>query len=293
MKKKQSCFWIYKQRSKPTTGKNGLQVSCPNPLPLKTPSSSTPPHSRASPAIWHTKGLWVAQSPLLHDSLPPCPETSGRCTPMHQQAPVTLLLCRCQSHTYPDSVLPCLQQLLYSASKGSALAQAARHCTFWQAPEGTPPTDFILLCLQQLLHSASGILWHCTSRHWAPLSQKAQAHQLCSPIPTCSTYSAWLLETHALAQASHRGPAAQQAPEGRSPPALIPHGHHQLATQCREPAATHASGHQSPHFVILLSPGGLVAHTVHTGPVPPTMPTHERAAASTSKSGNLRSSTEQ
>jgi hypothetical protein len=76
----------------------------------------------------------------------------------------------------------------------------------------------------------------------------------------CLQYLLWLLEAHTLTQVDPRASTALWAPDGLSPPALLPHGHPQLATQCQDPTTTHASEPEAPHFAILLASGGFPHH---------------------------------
>jgi hypothetical protein len=71
-----------------------------------------------------------------------------------------------------------------------------------------------------------------------------------------------------VAQAGSRAPAALQVPEGTSLAALLPHGHHQLASQNQEPAATCASGPQAPCFATLLVPGDLLPNSIQRPSAP-------------------------
>jgi hypothetical protein len=141
--------------------------------------------------------------------------------------------------------------------------------------------SFVLLCWQRLLYS-----YHCTSGPWVLLlcrCQKAQARHLCSPmLAEAIILGSWKpTPLHKWTLCS----ATQQVPEGtahrlcsprlqwllgspcpcismpqdlccpvgtrRHKPSLLPHRHHQLATQCWEPTATCARALHAPNFAIL------------------------------------------
>jgi hypothetical protein len=63
--------------------------------------------------------------------------------------------------------------------------------------------------------------------------------------------------------------AAWWTPDDSSPPALLPHGYSQLATQCQKPATIHPSESQAPGLVNLLVPGGFPSHRALRPSTPP------------------------
>jgi hypothetical protein len=93
---------------------------------------------------------------------------------------------------------------------GSPVPAVALYCSpethTWQAPELPLPTGLVPPCLQQL---------------------------------------PWLLVAHAPTHVDPRDSSALWAPDNSSPLTLLPHRHPQLATQCQEPTATHASEPQA------------------------------------------------